>query len=98
MLSAERAADLPVQANGAPVAKLNSRGAAAFTLEAKPRSELKVVLETHGNPRASEQDPRHTFVLPETSAVVAYRYPLVITPPPPPRRVPSKNPTKGVHW
>lgn len=101
MLSTEKAADLPVRANGAEVALLNSRGAAAFLIEGEPRSELKVVLETNGNPRASEQNPGHTFVLPENSAVLAHRYPLIITPPPPAvvnKKQPSKKTSRQAAW
>lgn len=82
ILSTEKAPDRVVRANGAAVAQLNSHGAAAFLIEGEPRSELKVVLETNGNQRASEHNPGHTFVLPDNSAVLAHHYGLVITPPP----------------
>lgn len=100
MLSTEKAADLLVRANGAEVAQLNSRGAAAFLIEGEPRSELKVVLETNGNPRASEQNPGHTFVLPENSAVLAHRYPLIITPPPivAIKKPPSRKISRQAAW
>ena len=99
MVAAERGADLPVYANGAEVARLNSRSAAAFRIEAEPKSELKVMLDTNGNKRASEQNPTHVFVLPPGSAVLAHRYSLVVTdPPPPPKPVVHKHNGRQQPW
>lgn len=95
MVAAEHAADLPVYANGAEVAFLNSRSAAAFRIDAEPKSELKVMLDTKGNKRASEPNPVHVFLLPPGSAVLAHRYNLVITDPPPPRKPPPPPKKNG---
>lgn len=72
LVAAEQVADLAVSGNGVKLARLNSRGAAAFRVEGKPGEELKVAILTENNPRASVQDPSKVFVLPESGGVLSF--------------------------
>jgi hypothetical protein len=72
LVAAEQVSDLDVTGNGVKLARLNSRGAAAFRVEGKPGEELKVAILTEKNPRASVQDPTKVFVLPENGGVLTF--------------------------
>lgn len=72
LIAAEQVSDLDVSGNGVKLARLNSRGAAAFRVEGKPGEELKVAILTEKNPRASVQDPTKVFVLPENGGVLTF--------------------------
>jgi len=72
LVAAEQTPDLEVAANGVKLARLNSRGAAAFRVEGKPGEELKVAILTANHPRASTPDPTKVFVLPENGGVLAF--------------------------
>jgi hypothetical protein len=73
LVAAEQTPDLEVTANGVKLARLNSRGAAAFRIEGKPGEEFKVAILTENHPRASTQDPTKVFVLPENGGVLSFR-------------------------
>lgn len=78
LVYADQAADLPVVANGAETAQLNSRGAAAFRHEGKPGEELIVSIRTGENPRASRIDPKKTFILPDSDRVLTFHSDLTM--------------------
>lgn len=91
LVYADDAPNLPVVANGAPVAKLNSRGAAAFRYEGKQGEELIVSISTGNNPRASLQDPKKTFQLGDTERLLLFHSELAIAAQPPPKRATPKS-------
>lgn len=82
LVTAEQAPMLAVAANGAVVAHLNSRSAAAFRTEGKPGEELKVTLLASKVAKVQDSDPTETFTLPENGAILAFRSNLLLKPPP----------------
>ena len=78
MVYADHAGGQPIFANGAEVARLNSRGAAVFRHEGKPGEELVVAIQTGDDPRASRPDPKTQFQLPETDRLLKFHSDLVI--------------------
>jgi len=81
LVSAAQAPMLPIMANGALVAHLNSKSAAAFRTEGKPGDELKVAISAGKGAKVAGPDPQHTFVLPESTAILAWNSNLYIKPP-----------------
>lgn len=80
LVSAEQAPLLPVSANGAVVAHLNSRSAAAFRIEGKPGDELKVTILASQTAKVKGTDPAQSFTLPEGGGILSFHSNLFIKP------------------
>lgn len=80
MVYAERAANLPVLANGKPVSRLNSRGASMFRYEAKPGEELVVGISTQDEPRANTPNPKKVFKLSSDEHLLLFHSELTVAP------------------
>lgn len=91
MVYTDRAANLPVLANGKEVARLNSRGASMFRYQAKPGEELVVGISTQNEPRASTQNPKKVFKLADDEHLLLFHSDLVVSAVPVKRIHPTSN-------
>lgn len=82
LVSAAQAPGVEIAASNAaePVARLNSRSAAAFLTEGKPGDELKVTLLASRVSRQKAGDPTQTFILKEGENILAFQSDLYIKP------------------
>lgn len=80
LVRAEQAPMLPISANGAEVAHLNSRSAAAFRTEGKPGDELKVTILASRGAKVKGADPTQSFLLPEGGGILSFHSSLFLKP------------------